>query len=313
MKILRADLYRGERSVAVRFRENRRWLVLFGMAAFGGALAAPVQAISKDILPDVGRRLTISGRQRMLIQRSGKLVCLSHHNPDAHRLLMAARESIELHQRSQAALREGDIDLGLVPENNSQILQELDRAEQLFNPFGAAVLDAVERRTVAAENLEAIAKLNGPALVAMDRAVAAIERVYRNQDLSEQRAMLINIAVRQGMLSQRLMLQLCLNRFNPADEDVFDDLFLAMNRFTVSLNILRRVSPQSVPPGAREKLVNTLEGADELWKELRIESSRATRRISGLSGSDMLEIDQRFEELLKKSNDVALLLEGAAK
>jgi len=292
--------------------EGRRKLILGGGALSIAALVCPVIAIAQAKASDEPRKINFSGRQRMLIQRAGKLVCLAGLSPDPLPLLAAAEETLKLHQRTEVGLRDGDEGLGLEPETNALVLKALMHASNIFAPFGEAIYDAIERHSVEPGDLQKIALLNGYALNAMDAAVSIIERVYQNNELSEQLAMLINISGRQRMFTQRMVLQLCLYRSGTKSEGSLQEFFRTMNRFNLSFNILRRVTPVAVTGEMRTPIIEALDMARSEWETLGALMSRAIRSASIHSFDDMRDIDRRAENLLGKLNEIVLLYEGVA-
>jgi hypothetical protein len=289
-----------------------RKLIFIGVALLVGGMAEPLTAVAQAARPDAARKINLSGRQRMLIQRAGKFVCLAHLSPVTQRLLAAAEKAQQLHQRTEVGLRDVDTELGLEPETNALVLEVLAKARHAFQPYGEVIRDAINSNAITPSHLEKIADLNGPALSVMDSAVNAIERVYKSEELSERLAMLINIAGRQRMFIQKMVLHLCLHRSTQSAESR-QEFFRTMNRFSVSLNILRRVTPAALPDKKHEPLVSALTEAQKNWDALRAYMSRATRTTRGQSSEDMLDVDKRAEDLLTKINEIVLLYEGAAR
>ena len=292
---------------------ERRRLIFGGVSVVAGALANPLFAIAQAARSDGARKINFSGRQRMLIQRAGKFVCLAHLAPKPLPLLAAAEETLALHQRTEAGLRDGDEKLGLEPETNALVLKALTQASAAFAPYGEIIRDAIESRTIGSEHLQKIAELNAPALNAMDAAVYVIERIYKSEELSERLAMLINLAGRQRMFTQKMVLELCLYRSVYASEDFRQNLFRTMKRFSISLNIMQRVTPLVVPEKQYEPLGLNISTGRDAWEALRARMSKATRPLSDHTGEDVLDIDRRAEDLLKKMNEIVLLYEGAAR
>lgn len=290
---------------------ERRKLILSGLACIAGAMTGPSLAAGLAAHFGGPRKINLSGRQRMLIQRAGKFVCLAYLTPEPQSSITAADEALSLHQRTEAGLRDGDEELGLEPETNALAIQALAQAQLAFEPYGEVIREVVDRRSVAPEHLERIAQLNDPALIAMDEAVNVIERIYKGEELSERLAMLINIAGRQRMFTQRMMLQLCLYLSVQRSEQMEQEIMRTMNRFDVSLNILRRVTPVAVPGPESKPLVSRLGEVRYSWDALRERILKAAGSRSGQSSEDMLDFDRRAEDLLKNMNDIVLLYEGA--
>ena len=291
---------------------KRRALLMGGGVFASLLLVHPTDLLAQAVHSDGPRRINLSGRQRMLIQRVGKFVCLAYQNPDPGPLLAAAAQTLALHQTTEAGLRDGDDDLGLEPEANASVLSALARANNAFAPYGQTIRDAIERRRVEQEHLQAISDLNGPALAEMNAAVNLIERVYKSAELSEQMAMLINISGRQRMFTQRLVLLLCLSRSGLASPDTREELFRTMNRFNISLNILNRVTPGALRDSRSQPIVERLNSVQGDWAALRESISTALRITEVGSVEDILHVNERAEELLTRMNEIVLLYEEAA-
>ena len=299
----------------IRTREHRverRKLILGGVVLVAGAAVDPLIAIPQAAHTDGSRKINFAGRQRMLIQRAGKFVCLARLAPKPLPLLAAAQETLALHHRTEDGLQKGDEEFGLEPEANARVLKALRQASNAFLPYGETIRDAIERRAVEPGHLKKIAVLNNSALNAMDAAVNIIQRVYENDLLSEQLAILINISGRQRMFTQRMVLQLCLYRSATKSESSPEEFFRTMNRFSISLNILQRVTPAVVPENKHEPLISNLRMALDNWEKLKSQMSRGARPVSGQWSVDLLDIDRQAEYLLKKMNEIVLLYEGAA-
>jgi hypothetical protein len=120
-------------------RRPERFLVRRKLIIGGGTLISVLSIRPSVVVAQAGtfsgaRKINFSGRQRMLIQRAGKLVCLAHLAPKPLPLLLAAEEALELYHRTEAALREGDEGLGLEPEVNARVIQALAQSSNAFAP-----------------------------------------------------------------------------------------------------------------------------------------------------------------------------------
>ena len=114
----------------------KRRKLLIGAGALTSVLVmSPTSVIAQTEHSDGARKINLSGRQRMLIQRAGKFVCLAYQNPNPGPLLAAAAQALALHQRTEAGLRNGDDELGLEPETNASVLKALTRANNAFCPL----------------------------------------------------------------------------------------------------------------------------------------------------------------------------------
>ena len=291
----------------------KRRELLTGAGVFTSALLmSPTFAVAQTEHSDGARKINLSGRQRMLIQRAGKFACIAYQNPNPGPLLAAAAEALALHQITEAGLRNGDDELGLEPESNASVLNALTRAKNAFGPYGQIIRDAIERRGVEDEHIQKISNHNGAALAEMHAAVNLIERVYKSADLSEQMAMLINISGRQRMFTQRLVLLLCLTRHGATSGDARQELFRTMNRFSLSLNILNRVTPEALPASEAQPILERLSEAQGYWEALKQFVSTTASSAENQFVNDVQTVDEKAEDILKRMNAIVLLYEEAA-
>lgn len=291
---------------------KRRALLMGGGVFASMLLVNPTDLLAQAEHADGPSRINLSGHQRMLIQRAGKFVCLAYQNPDPAPLLAAATETLALHQTIESGLRDGDDELGLEPETNASVLSALTRANNAFAPYGQTIKAAIERRDVKDEHIQEILNLNSPALEKMDDSVNLLERVYTTPELSEQMAILINISGRQRMFTQRLVLLLCLSRSGLASPDTRQELFRVMNRFSISLNILNRVTPGALPDEKSQPIIERLNSVQGDWAALRELISTNTRSTGTQVTGDILDVDKQAEDLLKRMDAIVLLYEEAA-
>lgn len=291
---------------------DRRKLLIGGGVLVSSSFMGPSIILAQTEQSEGARKINLSGRQRMLIQRAGKFVCLAFLVSQPRPLLAAAKQAISLHQKTEAGLLNGDDKLGLTPESDPLVREALTRASDAFKPYGQTIRDAVRRHAVDHEHLHKILELNDQALREMDAAVNLIERVYKNRELSERMAMIINIAGRQRMFTQRLVLLLGLIRSGIGSYDTRQELFRTMNRFSRSLNILQRITPDALQSERVEKIIQQLSAAQGTWEALTAYFSTAVLIGTDQSIDDILNADKQAEGLLERMNEIVLLYEDAA-
>lgn len=85
-----------------------------------------------------------------------------------------------------------------------------------------------------------------------------------------------------------------------------------MNRFSRSLNILQRVTPDALKSERVETIIQQLSAAKGTWEALRAYFSTAVWTGTDRSVDDILNADKQAEGLLERMNEIVLLYEEAA-
>ncbi|MGH1461860.1 MAG: type IV pili methyl-accepting chemotaxis transducer N-terminal domain-containing protein [Neptuniibacter sp.] len=289
---------------------KRRNLIKGGGVFIAGAIFCPSIILAQINNVDSARKIILSGRQRMLIQRAGKFVCLAYLSQRPRPFLAEAEKALELHRITSIALLNGDDTQGLKSETNAVVIKALNTADSAFSPYGQAIRKGIDDTDD--KSLREIAELNGYALEEMDKAVSIIERIYKNKVISEQLAMLINISGRQRMLTQQIILQLCLIRSGVDPNSIRQDMYITINRFSTSLNILKRVTPHAVKGKNLDAIIQGLSSAQAEWNSFKAFVSTAVWLGKDRSPDYIFHADKLAEKLLLKMNELVLLYEKSA-
>jgi Type IV pili methyl-accepting chemotaxis transducer N-term len=213
---------------------RRRHLVLGSLAlVLGGRLAAA---------PHPGARLIdVAGRQRMLTQRIVKTYC---------QLGLGVLPEASAQQRDEA-LRQFDLQLALLktqaPDARSR--RALERVQSLWGPFRRAA-DA----PASADGARALAALSEPLLDATHQVVLALQ-----DSAGGARAMLVNLAGRQRMLSQRLAKLYMLRVWGLQPSDQAQQTQAAAQEFAATLATLRSAAENTTT------LTIELEEVEKQW------------------------------------------------
>ena len=85
-----------------------------------------------------------------------------------------------------------------------------------------------------------------------------------------------------------------------------------MNRFSLSLNILNRVTPGALQGAKSQPIIERLNSVQVDWAALRERISTALRITEDGSVEQILHLNERAEELLTRMNEIVLLYEEAA-
>ena len=295
---------------------NRRKFLLTGasIVTANTLLFSSNSASSDEVNNDGPRKINLAGRQRMLIQRMGKLICLAYLNESQKQdLLQTAETSLQLYEKTAYGLLYGDEELGFsLPENNKMIVNAFGRVEKLFTPYAEVIRHVIATQETRLEDIVAIGELNNDALNAMDDTVHMIERVYKNTSMSETLAMLINIAGQMRMLTQKVFLELCLYRILEKEGVMKNDIYITMSRFNVSLDILENITSALFSEDKKQTLLSSLKEIRSGWQVLQIDISNAAKISTNKSNDSLLTINNDLDDMLKKINAMVFKYETLA-
>ncbi|MBX2855461.1 MAG: type IV pili methyl-accepting chemotaxis transducer N-terminal domain-containing protein [Rhodobacteraceae bacterium] len=130
------------------------------------------------VAPGLAQALNVSGRQRMLTQKASKEFCLiaSGHEVEANRAALAA--TIELFTKSHDGLMYGDAEVGLPAAPATEIAEQLKLVGELWGKLEPALMEAANPgASPSPETVAAVAELNEPVLIEMNKAVMLYEKV----------------------------------------------------------------------------------------------------------------------------------------
>lgn len=295
---------------------NRRKFLLVGTSIVTANvfLVSSNKASSNKTYHDGPRKINLAGRQRMLIQKMGKLICLAYLNESQKEvLLQKAETSLQLYEKTAYGLIYGDENLGFsLPENNKMIVNALERVEKLFTPYAEVIRNVISTQEIKLEDIAAIGELNNHVLNAMDDTVHMIERVYKNTSRAETLAMLINISGQMRMLTQKVFLELCLYRILGQKNVMKNDIYITMSRFNVSLDILEKITSALFSTNKKQPLLNSLSEIRSGWQILQIDISNATNVSINKSNDNLLNINNTLDDMLEKINTIVFKYETFA-
>jgi len=126
---------------------------------------------ASDIHPSLALAINVSGRQRMLSQKSSKEFCLAVAGSAAEESRAALGKTVELFETSLVALMDGSDDLGLPEAPTDEIYAQLELVQELWAPVGAIFKKAVSGATVSDADVAFVAEQNNIILVEMNKAV----------------------------------------------------------------------------------------------------------------------------------------------
>jgi hypothetical protein len=161
---------------------------------------------------EVTRKVNVAGRQRMLSQRMAKASCLMTSDIAVERHFEQLTQAHALFSRSDAALRNGDAEIGLGPEQRRAVMRALEEVDGPWYRYDRLIRQVVSERTTDQVDIERLSLVSLEVLRHMNAAVNQTARSYGNvlPDVPLALTITIDVAGRQRMLSQKAMKELCL-------------------------------------------------------------------------------------------------------
>ncbi len=151
------------------------------------------------------KRVNLSGRQRMLVQRMTKLALLIESNIDKRDNIKKLEKYAFLYDKTLKAFENGDKDLGCVPTNDKNVKEKIEVVKEAWKPFLDNVKKIIDKKDNDKSAIKYIVDNNEKLLKLSDDLVKAYERSNKTQNFLEKaRIHVINIAGRQRMLTQKM-------------------------------------------------------------------------------------------------------------
>ena len=132
---------------------------------------------SGDVAPEIAAALNISGRQRMLTQKSSKEFCLVATGIDSAGNRAALKASIELFEKSMAGLKDGNTAMGLGAAPSPEILDQIGKVNAAWALMKAIFARVSEGAEPTPEEVSAISKQNVSVMEAANSIVSMYEKV----------------------------------------------------------------------------------------------------------------------------------------
>jgi hypothetical protein len=229
-----------------------------GLAATTGTASAEGQAkiVKAAVVEDVGaqERINFSGKLRMLSQRIPSAACHVAAGVDvdgATKLLTGATAEFE---KILTGLEFGDADLKIKgQESRRKTLAQIHDLREKWTPVKAAATAMIEGDASPA-NVDIILGQNMTVLGSAKLLVSELVGQYSDPSAMLQAdSILIDIAGRQRMLTQKMSKEACMLQANAGDTETAQALTGTMQMFEVSLMALRNGMPEAgikAPPNA---------------------------------------------------------------
>lgn len=162
------------REIATIFKENMMVLTKMNEAV---TLFQAKYGSKGDVAPEIAAALNISGRQRMLTQKSSKELCLIAAGKDEAANRASLKASVALFEASMLGLKDGNSAMGLQPAPHPDILAQIGRVNEAWTPMRVIFAKVADGAKPTMEEVTAVARQN----VAVMQAANAIVELYEQR------------------------------------------------------------------------------------------------------------------------------------
>jgi len=151
------------------------------------------------------KRINLSGRQRMLVQRMTKLSLLISSNINKKSNKEKLIKYSKLYNRTLEAFKNGDKELGCIPSRDKQVQKQIDIVEQKWRPFYKQIQTIIDDKDKDQKALSFLVNKNEELLKVSDDLVKSFEKLDKSENyLEKSRVHIIDIAGRERMLTQKM-------------------------------------------------------------------------------------------------------------
>lgn len=219
---------------------------------------------------DYKHTLNLAGGQRMLSQRMSKellLIALGYNKRENLRNLRSSHEKFE---RVLRGLHFGDTDLALLAAEDKDVLDNLERVEEIWPLFETALTESMAGGKVSRDSVGLISDLSLPLLRAMEETVEAYEVAATTGALFS----MIEIAIGHGghlrTLSQKMTKEFLLVTYGESAEQNRERLKGSMEDFQKTLDGLVSGDPElRLIPAPTNELQAQLRAVRRTWQECK--------------------------------------------
>jgi len=153
----------------------------------------------------IKKRVNISGRQRMLVQRMTKLALLISSNIDKKDNIQKLIKYSKLYDKALNAFKNGDKDLGCIPTNDEETKKQIELVKKEWKPFYVNIQKIIEDKDQDKKALSYLVSKNEQLLKMSNDLVKLYEKSDKSENFLEKaRVHVIDIAGRERMLSQKM-------------------------------------------------------------------------------------------------------------
>lgn len=250
--------------------ESYKWVVCAAMCALS-LVQWPVSAAMAQVQPttvagSAANKIKLADRQRLLTEQMGRSVCLVMGGIDPGAESDKARGSADLFHATMLALRTGDENMAILPEEDRAVLAALDAVGPMFATYRAATLQ-VGAGDLHSVPVSQVMSLSDP-LLDLSNALVEQVRTAHGGAANRQLADTVELARRQTMLSQKLTKEVCFVALNIDRDRMLPRLADTLRAFEGAQAALERGNAAQGILKPNPAMARKLEAVRELWTPL---------------------------------------------
>lgn len=221
--------------------------------------------------PDYSKTINLAGKQRMLSQKMAKESLLIALDIDKDENLKNLYSTHRLFSQTLRGLQLGDEDLGLKAVKNPMIQRQLSAVMALWRDYSAELMWVMDNQAVMGQKISIIANLSLELLREMNRAVKLYELEASDGMLDTARAITLNIAGRQRMLTQKMSKEFLLVALGRNVEKNRRNLDRTVRLFNVSMqDLIEGNTLLGLSPPPTQAIMEQLMIVQKQWHEFRV-------------------------------------------
>ena len=238
-------------------------------------VATPTITIAEEVVgtpENVGKRIAIAGRQRMLAEGMAKEICYIEAGVDTQDSLRDLYVMWNVYGWYHRGIYLGNVQLDLFAEKNERIKRMWVDVDQVWDGLATKYDLTLENEVVADGDFEQVMEVTDELTFLNNDLVSLLGSVYA-EDINKTghgSALLINLYERERMLSQKLSKEACLIQRGYKPDETRARFVETQTNFMVSMGaFINGMESVSVPPAPTPEIRDQLLRAQSHWDKVK--------------------------------------------
>ena len=222
---------------------------------------------------DMNRSINLAARQWQLVEQMTNGAMLAALGIDAELNIRQVLQAHELFDNTLTGLRHGDSELGLIAAEHPEVVDQIQRVEEIWPRYGQSVLvviEAIERSSGARDDqVRDLADRHRLMIAAVEQAIASFERYTHGGDTHSILTTTLNGSAYLRSQTQLIVGELLAIAYHDREEQNRRLLGEATREFTRTLAGLIHGDPERrLLPAANDEIRAELAKVERLWTEI---------------------------------------------